>query len=152
MNEFQAFFPICAILYFLGVVFYLTIWSLNESLKVAGKNTYSFVIHGGDTRTDKEKAKSEIIYILFYFLLKVLSFFWTVIWYSMKHIFVFVMLSAIALVIFIVLPSSIIPQQYLIEYLINKYTLSILIIVNTTLLLLLLHSTTENDYSKKLND
>ncbi|MFM9267637.1 hypothetical protein [Tychonema sp. BBK16] len=150
MNEFQAFLSICALLYFLGVIFYLTMCSLNEALKVAGKNTYSFVIYEGDTRTDKEKTKSEIIYIFFYFLLKILGFFWTLIWYSMKHIFVFVMLFAIALFIFIVLPSNIIPQQYLMEYLINVYTLSILTIVNTTLLLL--HSRAENDYSQKLND
>jgi hypothetical protein len=145
MNELQAFLLICALLYFLGVVFYLTMWSLNEALKVAGKNTYSFVIHEGDTRTDKEKTKSEIIYILFYFLLKVLGFFWTLIWYSMKHILVFVMLYAITFFIFLVLPSQIIPQQFLI----NSYTLSILTMVNTTLLL---QSTKENDYSPKSND
>ncbi len=145
MNEFQAFFPICAILYFLGVVFYLTIWSLNEGLKVAGKNTYSFVIYDGDTRTDNEKIKSEITYTLFYFLLKILGFFWTFIWYSMKHIFVFVMLYATTFFIFLVLPSQIISQQFLI----NSYTLSILTIVNTTLLL---QSRKENDYSPKSND
>ena len=145
MNESQAFLPTCALLYFLGVVFYLTMWSLNESLKVAGKNTYSFVIYEGDTRTDKEKIKSEIIYILFYFLLKVLGFFWTLIWYSMKHIFVFVTFFAITFFIFLFLPSRIIPPQYLI----NMYTLSILTIVNTTLLL---QSTKENDYSQKLNN
>ena len=145
MNEFQAFFPICAILYFLGVVFYLTIWSLNEALKVAGKNTYSFVIYDGDTRTDNEKIKSEIIYTLFYFLFKILGFFWTLIWYSMKHIFVFVMLYATTFFIFIVLPSQITSQQFLI----NSYTLSILTIVNTTLLL---QSRKVNDYSPKSND
>ena len=145
MNEFQAFFPICAILYFLGVVFYLTIWSLNEGLKVAGKNTYSFVIYDGDTRTDNEKIKSEIIYTLFYFLFKILGFFWTLIWYSMKHIFVFVMLYATTFFIFIVLPSQITSQQFLI----NSYTLSILTIVNTTLLL---QSRKVNDYSPKSND
>ena len=145
MNEFQAFFHICAILYFLGVVFYLTMWSLNEALKVAGKNTYSFVIYDDDTRTDNEKIKSEITYTLFYFLLKILGFFWTLIWYSMKHIFVFVMLYATTFFIFLFLPSQITSQQFFI----NSYTLSILTIVNTTLLL---QSTKENDYSPKSND
>lgn len=145
MNQLQAFFITGAFLYFLGVVLYLTIWSLNEGLKTAGKNTYSFVIYEGDTRTDNEKIKSEIIYTFFYFLLKILGFFWTLIWYSMKHIFVFVMLYAITFFIFLVLPSQIIPQQFLI----NSYTLSLLTIVNTTLLL---QSTKENDYSPKFND
>jgi len=145
MNELQALLSTCAGLYFLGVVFYLTMWSLNEGLKVAGKNTYSFVIYEGDTRTDKEKIKSEIIYIVFYFLRKVLGFFWTLIWYSIKHIFVFVIYFAITYFIFLFLPSRIIPPQFLI----NMNTLSILIIVNTTLLL---QSTKENDHSPKLND
>ena len=145
MDESAYFLPLCAMLYFFVVVFYLTMWSINESLKAAGKNTYSFVIYDGDTRTDKEKIKSEIIYTLFYFLFKLLVFFWRLFWYSMKHIFVFVMLFATTFFIFLFLPSQITSQQFFI----NSYTLSILTIVNTTLLL---QSTKENDYSPKSND
>jgi hypothetical protein len=145
MNVLQAFLPTCAMLYLLGVVFYLMMWSLNESLKVATKDTYSFVISVGDTRTEKEKLKSEIIYTLFYLSLKILCSIWTLIWYIMKHIFVFVMSFTITFFIFLALPSQIIPQQFLI----NSYTLSILTIVNTTILL---QSTKENDYSPKSID
>ena len=145
MEGFSIFLPVCAMLYFFLVVFYLTMWSINESLKAAGKNTYSFVIYDGDTRTDKEKIKSEIIYTLFYFLFKLLGFFWRLFWYSMKHMFVFVMLFATTFFIFLFLPSRIIPPQYLI----NMYTLSILSILNTTVLL---QTTKETGFTQELKN
>ncbi|MEG3902708.1 hypothetical protein QT987_11910 [Microcoleus sp. SVA1B4] len=145
MNQLQAFFILGAFLYFIGVVLYLTLWSLNEGLKAAGKSKYSFFIYDDDPRTDKELLKSEIIHILFLFLRKVVGFFWTIFWYSIKHIFVFFTYFAITYFIFLYLPSRIIPPQFLI----NMNTISILMIVNTTLLL---QSTKENDDSPKLND